>query len=132
LPDETIDDLFIDREQIRRAIFNILDNSIHALLEQASYKSQKIIVRTKKKDTSIYIEISDNGPGVDPVDAEHIFEPYFTKAPGGTGLGLSIVESIIREHNGYITLDRSYKDGAKFVIELPITVRDTTKRKIFV
>jgi two-component system NtrC family sensor kinase len=67
------------------------------------------------------IEVSDNGPGIDPEHIEHVFDPFFTtKEPGkGTGLGLSICARLIEGMGGQIEVSSPSDGGARFVIRLP-------------
>lgn len=58
-----------------------------------------------------------------PDQADRIFEPYVTSKAKGTGLGLAIVKKIVEEHGGSIKLDSSYRDGAYFVIRLPVVAQ---------
>jgi nitrogen fixation/metabolism regulation signal transduction histidine kinase len=64
--------------------------------------------------------VRDNGPGLPADQAERVFEPYVTTKTKGTGLGLAIVKKIIEEHGGNIRHDASYREGAGFVIRLPL------------
>ncbi len=94
---------------------NLLDNAADALNGKGD-----ITIRTSVEDTSVVVQISDNGPGI-PIDVQqHLFEPFYTtKSVGkGTGLGLSISNNIVRKHGGAIT----YQTGpghTTFVVKLP-------------
>jgi len=48
----------------------------------------------------VLITVEDSGPGIEPKNAERIFEPFYTTKPGGMVMGLSICRSIIEEHGG--------------------------------
>lgn len=107
----------LDKEQIKRAVVNLLDNAV-----TAAGVGGRIKVRTcYDTDLSIAsIEIVDNGPGIDPRHRDRLFEPYFSRKPGGTGLGLTIVSTIVSDHNGFIRVKDNPGGGAVFVIELPV------------
>ena len=69
------------------------------------------------------IEIRDEGPGIQPVDLPHIFEPFYTadrsRKRGGTGLGLAIVHRIVEAHGGSIAAASTGGRGTTFTIRLP-------------
>ena len=68
------------------------------------------------------IEISDNGPGIDPKSIDRIFEPYFTTKPfgQGSGMGLAVVHGIVKNHEGIINVASKPGNGTAFTIFLPI------------
>ncbi|MCX5862245.1 MAG: ATP-binding protein [Desulfomonile sp.] len=115
--DDTIPILDLDKEQMKRAVVNLIDNAVAAAGEGGTVK-----VRTRyDKDLSIAsVEIVDNGSGIAPEDRERLFEPYFSRKPGGTGLGLTIVSTIVSDHNGFVRVRDNPDGGAAFVIELPV------------
>ena len=98
---------------------NIIDNAINAMGEKGT-----LSVRTKLEDSTVIVEIEDDGPGI-PKDVQaKIFDPFFTtkKVGMGSGLGLSISQNIIvKKHGGQITF--TTKPGkTTFIICLPMTV----------
>jgi two-component system nitrogen regulation sensor histidine kinase GlnL len=69
----------------------------------------------------IEIRVSDNGPGVDPALAEHIFEPFVSSKKNGQGLGLALVKKLVRDMNGRISHERDAEGGwTHFSIHLPM------------
>jgi len=79
-----------------------------------------------------YISVSDTGAGMDEKLREKIYEPFFTtKEVGkGTGLGLSIAYGIIKQHNGYLSVESQEGKGTTFRIHLPIIEQETLADEI--
>jgi PAS domain S-box-containing protein len=96
---------------------NIIDNAIDAMDGEGT-----LIVRTRREDQWVVVEIEDDGPGIPEEYHTMIFDPFFTtKGPGeGTGLGLNISRNlIVQKHRGEITVS-SEPGRTRFVIRLPI------------
>lgn len=116
-PDEAMPIFNIDRDQIKRALINLIDNAIAAVgdagevLVKSSYDKNYKLAR---------IEVADNGGGISVEDKGRLFEPYFSTKKGGTGLGLAIVNTIVSDHNGYVRVLDNEPKGTRFVIELPV------------
>ena len=69
----------------------------------------------------IEVQVSDNGPGVDPALADHIFEPFVTSKSNGQGLGLALVRKLVRDMDGRITHERDESAGqTHFRVHLPM------------
>ena len=69
----------------------------------------------------IEVQVSDNGPGIDPALREHIFEPFVSSKPNGQGLGLALVNKLVRDMNGRITHERDEAAGlTHFRVQLPM------------
>jgi two-component system nitrogen regulation sensor histidine kinase NtrY len=109
--------LNLDRQQIKQAFINLVDNAISAIKENGLVSFAVAYDSILKK---IRIEVADNGPGIANEDKTRLFEPNFSTKKSGMGLGLTIVNTIIADHNGYISVHDNVPQGAKFVIELPV------------
>ncbi len=109
--------LNIDRQQIKQAMINLLDNAIAAMKT-----SGKITITLNYKPTKkiVSLEIADTGSGIKSHVKARLFEPYFSTKKSGTGLGLAIVNSIVADHNAVIRVFDNRPKGTKFVIEFPV------------
>lgn len=107
--------------EIQQVVLNLIRNAIQAC--EGNKTNAEINIRTYNREHDIYIEVTDNGPGISAQNLSSIFDPFFTtKGVGeGTGLGLSVSYLIITEHhNGTIEVDSELGEGAKFTIRLPL------------
>jgi signal transduction histidine kinase len=90
-----------------------------------SHGSPQILIQTQHTSkNTVKIIIADNGPGIDSSTCSRLFDPFFTTKPvgKGTGLGLSIsYQIVVQKHHGNLTCYSLPGEGAKFVIEIPIT-----------
>jgi signal transduction histidine kinase len=95
---------------------NLIDNAIDAMSGRGELR-----VRTYRDDSSVVVEIGDNGPGIPHQVKAHIFEPFFTtKGVGqGTGLGLDTVQRIVKKHRGNIQVTSEPGD-TRFQVWLPL------------
>lgn len=110
--------VMLDREAMKRVFYNILLNAAEILAGQEGGRVETVLYSRKRKGR-IYVEISDNGPGIKPEEQSRMFEPYYSTKRSGTGLGLAIVKSIISDHHGHIRVKPNEPAGTTFVIELP-------------
>ena len=109
-----------DSEQLSRAFFNLIKNSIESIQEKKIDNLDmigKIDIFLNEDVEKINFMIIDNGLGfgIFADNIENILNPYFTTKKNGTGLGLSIVNKIINDHNGKINFI-SLENGAKIEI----------------
>ena len=104
-----------DSNQLLQVCLHITNNALHALTDTGGV----LTVSARLQDTSVVLEFSDNGPGMQEPD--RVFDPFYTTRPvgQGPGLGLSVCYGIIQEHNGKITGENRPEGGAIFRIELP-------------
>jgi signal transduction histidine kinase len=103
-----------DAEQLRRAIQNLLLNAIDAMPSGGD-----LVVRTRRSNSTVHIEVSDSGQGLTDEEAKRLFTPYYTTKQHGTGLGLAIVQAVVADHGGKIRVESAPGQGATFHIALP-------------
>lgn len=107
-----------DRQLIRRAICNLLDNAIKYSTEGAP-----ITVRVNTPGNECRIEIKDGGVGIPETDLPHVFERFYrgdlTRSTRGNGLGLGLVKAIVTAHNGTVTIDSPSGHGTTVNIAFP-------------
>ena len=80
-----------DKDKMIQILNNILQNSVYALSET---EEKRIIIKTRKINGKIKVEISDTGTGMDEETLKKAQDPFFTTKPKGTGLGLAIVSRL--------------------------------------
>jgi two-component system nitrogen regulation sensor histidine kinase NtrY len=120
----------VDREQMRRALTNLIDNAVAAVrrrLERGDMPQPGRVTLRSAHDPllqSVRIEVADDGIGIPQQDRRRVFEPYFSTKDRGTGLGLAIVSRIVADHHGYIRVQQNEPRGARFVVELPVSRLD--------
>jgi two-component system, NtrC family, nitrogen regulation sensor histidine kinase NtrY len=120
----------IDRDAMKRALVNLLDNAVAAVTAiNHNGAGPKIEVRSHRlSDNSLVtLEVADNGPGIDPRLRTRIFEPYYSGKKGGTGLGLAIVSAVVTDHHGFVRVTDNRPRGSRFVLEFPVKMQQFAK-----
>jgi two-component system nitrogen regulation sensor histidine kinase NtrY len=120
--------LHLDREGIKRAVINMLDNAVAACgaadggAPSPHGSLLRIDVRTRyhRAHGFVALEVADTGIGIKPEDRNRLFEPYYSTKQGGTGLGLAIVSTIVADHQGFVRVKDNEPQGSRFVVELPV------------
>ncbi len=105
---------WLDQEQIKRVLINLLDNALEATEAPGEVK-----VSFVRHDGHLSIRVMDTGPGIPPEAKSKLFLPYFSTKGRGTGLGLSIVHRIVSDHHGTISVSDNLPHGTIFTIVLP-------------
>lgn len=114
--------LFVNgnRTLLTRAVTNIIENS----LKYSEGKNIEVGVSTGQD--MVQISIKDDGRGIPKEKAKEIFERFYrldkgrSRKEGGSGLGLAITKEIIERHGGRVYVNTEYKDGAEFVLKIPL------------
>jgi len=117
----TEDDVFVlgHRSELMQVVIILLSNAIE-VLNNRNVEKKRIVIHIGSSDKLAIISLEDNAGGINPSNAEQIFDPYFTtkEQSGGTGLGLYIAKIIV-EHkmDGNISVTNT-TEGAKFTLFL--------------
>lgn len=116
----SVPDFKFDPDQMKRVVVNLVDNAVAAVQSESQ---KKVVIQTKyDADLKILrITVADTGTGIPAAQRARIFEPYFSTKESGTGLGLSIVKRIVEDHSGFIRALPNEPQGAKMLIELPVS-----------
>ena len=109
-----------DRKLITEVFQNLIDNAIKYRRDDAV----EIAVSCGDRTGEVLVSVTDNGMGVEPTHAVHVFE-MFRRAHGGNrpddgvGIGLPLCRRIIEAHGGELWLDTNHQDGSRFSFTLP-------------
>lgn len=120
----------VDASQISQVIQNLVINANQAMPNGGTIEINGIErVIGPESDLPlnpghyVLISVRDHGTGIPPDLLPKIFDPYFTTKPTGTGLGLATAYSVLRRHDGVITVESKVGEGTVFRIYLPASVR---------
>jgi len=110
----------VDAGIVRSALTNIIDNAVEACRSDRSGRSHEICFEVTQDAGYIYLNVSDNGIGMDESTRAKVFTPFFSsKGERGTGLGLFISNRILSQHGGGISLESELDKGSRFSIKIP-------------
>jgi two-component system OmpR family sensor kinase len=112
-----------DEHRLRQVVGNLVTN---ALTHTPAGTRVTVSVGQAPDDPGVLVlRVADEGPGMDPADAERAFERFYradasrTRSAGGTGLGLAIVSSLVAAHGGSVGLDTTPGTGSVVTVRLP-------------
>ncbi|RZJ77593.1 MAG: ATP-binding protein, partial [Chryseobacterium sp.] len=89
--------LKIDLKLIEQALINLVTNSIYALED---VENPVIEINYRLDQNKLFLDVTDNGKGIQPDVIEKIFVPFFTTRKNGSGIGLTITRNIMKMHMG--------------------------------
>jgi two-component system nitrogen regulation sensor histidine kinase NtrY len=106
--------VWVDGEQIRRVLINLLDNAV-----EATEAPGAVAVTLGRRGDRLEIAVTDSGHGIAPEDRDKLFLPFFSRKGRGSGMGLAIVQRIVGDHDGAIAVEDAFPQGTTFRISLP-------------
>lgn len=130
---KNIHNCYCSPQHIHKILLNLIGNGLEAVgsrgnigvsTENCVFFYPNLVMAGEKNGNSyVKLTITDDGPGIDEGDIDHIFEPFYSQkvmGKSGTGLGLSIVWNIVQEHGGWIDV-KNTSPGVAFEIYFPAT-----------
>lgn len=120
---------------IQKCLLNLINNGAEAFPASAS---GTIVIASCNKELHqplpgfpevvggryVVLTVQDNGMGIEPINLEHIFEPFYTRKSmgrSGTGLGLTVVWNTMQDHRGAVTVESTPETGTIFTLYFPAT-----------
>lgn len=103
-------------EEVKRVLLNLVKNAMEALPEGGI-----VVIRTYSYRDHAYVEVVDNGSGIQEDLKSRIFIPNFSTKSTGTGLGLAICKKVVEAHKGHIEFASAQGMGTTFTIRFPLT-----------
>lgn len=126
-----------DATQIRQVAMNLIINAAEAVDEggvvtittgierlSAWQLADMRVGNDAEPGDYAYLQVRDNGPGMDAATIGRIFNPFFTTKPSGHGLGLAAVQGIVRGHHGALRVDSTVGAGSRFCVWFPVAFGD--------
>jgi len=111
-----------DREGLRITLQNLISNAV-----KYTGPGGDVWIRTRAEDDAAVLEVEDTGQGMDPTQAETMFEPFRQESEGvgreyeGTGLGLAVTREAVEQMGGSIEVKTEKGTGSRFTVRLPQT-----------
>jgi signal transduction histidine kinase len=108
-----------DRVQLQQVILNLLLNASDAMNE-VDDRPRQLAIRTEREEGNrVRLTVRDVGVGLDPRNADRLFDMFYTTKRGGMGIGLSVSRSIIESHHGNLWATPNHGPGASFSFSIP-------------
>ncbi len=110
-----------DENRIKQVLINLLDNAVKFNKERGL-----ITVNLYQDKDSYFIDVIDEGVGIEEGELKYIFEKFYTgkKSKSHTGIGLAIVKEIVELHKGEIYIESKVDEGTKFTVKLAKEIKD--------
>jgi PAS domain S-box-containing protein len=121
---KTVPSVNIDPEFIREVLRNLMENAIKFNMKE----EKKVILTARHHEGYVFLDITDNGPGIPSEEQNKIFSKFyqveesFTGQVEGAGLGLALCKIIMESHNGSLAVRSTLGQGTTFTLKLPAAV----------
>jgi PAS domain S-box-containing protein len=108
-----------DRVQLQQVLLNLIINGIEAM-SAVTGRPRELVIKTRRDEAGgVDVSVRDSGAGINPEDADRLFDAFYTTKAEGMGMGLSVSRSIIEAHGGRLRAESNDGRGATFRFTLP-------------
>lgn len=114
----TLPELMLDPGHVFQLLLNLILNANDAIGTHGGC----ITVRTGLAPDAVFLQVEDNGRGIDAATRDSMLEPFYTTREGGVGLGLSLVNDIMQRYAGRIDIDSEPGKGSVFTLSFPLVM----------
>jgi len=139
-----LDLIEVDSAQIQQVIMNLVTNANEAMDEQLGKMYIKTAMTTVfaaglphligqedvREGDYVYMEVRDEGCGMDEQTQGRMFEPFFTTKFTGRGLGMSAMLGMVRSHEGMIQVQSSLGQGSVFRVYFPVVAKQEVRQDV--
>jgi anti-sigma regulatory factor (Ser/Thr protein kinase) len=108
-----------DPVELQQVLLNLFTNAMDAVGSKTPPR-RIIRISTRANGKHVEVDITDSGHGIAADDHKRVFEPFFTTKDQGLGLGLSICSTIVKAHEGKLSIHNNDLGGATAVLSLPV------------
>lgn len=110
----------LDKQRVMEIVVNLIQNAQQAM-ESAGNENPRLTLKTGVRGNALFIEVRDNGVGIDPKNLEKVFQHGFTTKKNGHGFGLHSAANAAVEMGGRLRVEsQGIGQGAAFVLEIPM------------
>ena len=125
---QKLPEVLADRIQLQQVVINLIINAIDAM-KVVGDRPRELVIRSQLyENEKVLVAVQDTGVGIEPDEANRLFDAFFTTKPDGMGMGLSICRSIIEAHGGRIWASANAGPGATVQFTLPRADAQATSR----
>jgi signal transduction histidine kinase len=132
----------VDPTQVRQVLLNLIVNAGEAVedggriavsggrqtLDNAALSAMTFSTDARPGEFA-YVQVSDNGPGMDRATLARVFDPFFSTKQNGRGLGLAAVQGIVRSHRGALNVTTAPGRGTTFAVWFPLEASDAAAKR---
>ena len=104
-------------------------NAVEAMRGSGSVRIGATLERSRRVARRPCIAIADDGPGIEPEVAAHVFDLFYTTKATGAGVGLAMARRLVERQGGTIAVDGRAGQGATFLIRLAVSAEPATVRR---